>query len=89
MMQWAEFCELLQCLTYWYQTFCQYDLDRSGFIESQELGRVIREKFGKTKTTSRIIPDFFKSSICALLKGTSTKIHGVSLKVDKSILTLT
>ena len=46
MMQWPEFCELLQCLTYWFQTFNQYDLDRSGFIEAQELGRVIREKYG-------------------------------------------
>jgi hypothetical protein len=46
LMQWQEFNELLQCLTYWYQCFCQYDTDRSGFIEAHELGRVIREKFG-------------------------------------------
>ncbi len=48
-MQWPEFCELLQCLTYWYQTFCEYDMDKSGFIEAHELGRVIREKYGKVK----------------------------------------
>ena len=52
MMQWPEFCELLQCLTYWYQTFNQYDMDRSGYIEAQELGRVIREKYG---TVSQLV----------------------------------
>lgn len=46
MMQYQEFEELLQCITFWYQTFCQYDTDRSGFMEANELGRVYREKFG-------------------------------------------
>ena len=56
MMQWPEFCELLQCLTYWYQTFNQYDMDRSGYIEAQELGRVIREKYG---TVSQLVISLF------------------------------
>ncbi len=47
MMQWPEFCELLQCLTFWHNTFCQYDQDRSGYIEALELGRVIRERYGE------------------------------------------
>jgi len=46
MMQYPEFEELLQCITFWYQTFNQYDTDRSGFMEAHELGRVFREKFG-------------------------------------------
>ncbi len=46
MMQWPEFCELLQCLTFWHTTFSQYDQDRSGYIEAVELGRVIRERYG-------------------------------------------
>lgn len=46
-MQYAEFMELLQCLNYWYSCFCQYDTDRSGYMDAGELGRVIREKFGE------------------------------------------
>ena len=45
-MDWEEFQELLQCLTYWHQTFSKYDVDRSGFVEAQELNRVLKEKFG-------------------------------------------
>ena len=47
MMQYNEFRELLQCLVFWYQTFCQYDVDRSGYIEAAELSRCIGEKFGE------------------------------------------
>ena len=47
MMQWAEFKELLQCLVYWHQTFCQFDVDRTGFIEPSELFNVIKNKFSK------------------------------------------
>ncbi|XP_041365371.1 grancalcin-like [Gigantopelta aegis] len=40
-MQWEEFLELQQCLVAWHNVFCQHDTDRSGFIESSELIRVI------------------------------------------------
>jgi len=46
MMEFNEFNELLQCLTYWHQCFCQYDTNRSGFIEAHEIGRCFSEKFG-------------------------------------------
>lgn len=45
-MQWPEFMELQRCLLAWHNMFRQYDADRSGFIEAQELGNVIRA-FGK------------------------------------------
>ncbi|KAK3771293.1 hypothetical protein RRG08_024372 [Elysia crispata] len=45
-MQWSEFLELQQCLVAWYQVFCQHDVDRSGFIDANELIRVIRHLFG-------------------------------------------
>ncbi|XP_046340186.1 sorcin-like [Haliotis rufescens] len=45
-MQWEEFLELQQCLVAWYSVFCQHDADRSGFMESGELVRVITGLFG-------------------------------------------
>ncbi|GFR90510.1 sorcin [Elysia marginata] len=45
-MQWSEFLELQQCLVAWYQVFCQHDVDRSGFIDANELIRVIKNLFG-------------------------------------------
>jgi len=45
MMQYPEFRELLQCLVYWYTTFCQYDVNRSGYIEAHELNNCISQKF--------------------------------------------
>ncbi|XP_059152493.1 sorcin-like isoform X2 [Physella acuta] len=45
-MQWNEFLELQQCLVAWFKVFCQYDFDRSGFIDASELTRVIRQLFG-------------------------------------------
>lgn len=45
-MQWEEFLELQQCLVAWYHVFCQHDADRSGFIDSSELYRVIQQLFG-------------------------------------------
>ncbi|XP_025096297.1 sorcin-like [Pomacea canaliculata] len=65
-MQWEEFLELQQCLVAWYHVFCQHDADRSGFIDSSELYRVIQQLFGyriqpNTLTTilkrySRVVP---------------------------------
>ncbi|XP_055900744.1 sorcin-like isoform X1 [Biomphalaria glabrata] len=45
-MQWNEFLELQQCLVAWFKVFCQYDFDRSGFIDSTELINVIKQLFG-------------------------------------------
>lgn len=41
-MQWPEFMELQRCLLAWHNMFKQYDADRSGYIESNELGNVVR-----------------------------------------------
>ncbi|XP_013404159.1 sorcin [Lingula anatina] len=45
-MGWNEFSELLKCLVYWYQTFCQYDVNRSKYIEASELHTIISTKYG-------------------------------------------
>lgn len=47
LMQFAEFRELLQCLVYWHHTFCQFDANRSGFIEAPELFSIIKNKYSK------------------------------------------
>uniref|UniRef100_A0A1I8GQN4 EF-hand domain-containing protein n=2 Tax=Macrostomum lignano TaxID=282301 RepID=A0A1I8GQN4_9PLAT len=44
-MQYAEFRELLTCLLYWHRTFQEYDRDRSGFIEANELHNIISSRF--------------------------------------------
>lgn len=49
-MQFREFQELLQCLTYWANTFREYDRDNSGFMEAHELSRVIQERYGYSLT---------------------------------------
>ncbi|XP_046568267.1 sorcin-like [Haliotis rubra] len=46
-MQWEEFLELQQCLVAWHNVFCQHDANRSGYIESCELVRVITGLFGR------------------------------------------
>ena len=43
-MQYPEFKELLQCLNYWYQVFVQYDTNRTGYMEANELGRCIQQR---------------------------------------------
>lgn len=48
-MGWPEFLELQKCLVYWYRTFCQYDGDRSGYIEANELFNVIKHNYGKDR----------------------------------------
>ncbi|XP_064614371.1 sorcin-like isoform X2 [Liolophura sinensis] len=45
-MQYQEYLELQQCLVAWFNVFHQHDADRSGFIEAQELSRVIKGLFG-------------------------------------------
>lgn len=45
-MQWNEFMELQQCLVAWFRVFQQYDSDRSGFIEANELVNVITNLYG-------------------------------------------
>ncbi|KAK7109332.1 sorcin-like isoform X2 [Littorina saxatilis] len=45
-MQWEEFMELQQCLVAWYKVFKQHDADGSGFMDAQELTRVIKQLFG-------------------------------------------
>ncbi|XP_064649796.1 uncharacterized protein LOC135501566 isoform X2 [Lineus longissimus] len=45
-MQYGEFKELLQCLLHWHQLFTTYDLDRSGFVEANELLNITMRKFG-------------------------------------------
>ncbi|KAL4222162.1 hypothetical protein ACF0H5_018202 [Mactra antiquata] len=66
-MQWPEFLELQQCLLAWHHLFKQRDLDRSGFIESEELIGVIRH-FGY-----RIKPEVVET----LLKRFS-RVHSVN-----------
>ena len=46
-MQYPEFKELLQCLSFWQRTFHSYDQNRTNFMEAHELGRCILEKYGK------------------------------------------
>lgn len=46
-MQWNEFMELQQCLVAWFRVFQQYDSDRSGFIEANELVNVITNLYGE------------------------------------------
>ena len=46
-MQWQEFVELQQCLIQWHQVFTQYDHDRSGFIEANELVNIVTNLFSK------------------------------------------
>jgi Ca2+-binding EF-hand superfamily protein len=46
-MQFEEFMELQQCLIAWYNVFRQHDSDGSGFMDAQELLRVIKQLFGK------------------------------------------
>ncbi|KAJ8313972.1 hypothetical protein KUTeg_008533 [Tegillarca granosa] len=67
-MQWQEFMELQQCLVAWHQLFCQYDHDRSGFIEPKELLNITRNSFRYNlspecvttilKRYSRVVPKF-------------------------------
>ena len=61
MMQYPEFRELLQCLNFWYQVFIQYDTNRTGYMEANELGRCIqqrlrmyRSRFCKTEEFSKL-----------------------------------
>ncbi|KAK2163893.1 hypothetical protein LSH36_72g00001 [Paralvinella palmiformis] len=73
MMQYPEFRELLQCLNFWYQVFIQYDTNRTGYMEANELGRCIqqrlrmyRSRFCKTEEFSKLT-HFAKNII--ILKG--------------------
>ncbi|XP_074659204.1 grancalcin-like isoform X2 [Tubulanus polymorphus] len=45
-MQYNEFRELLQCLVYWKQTFDEVDVDRSKFVEANELLNTIMQRYG-------------------------------------------
>nr|XP_022303569.1 sorcin-like isoform X2 [Crassostrea virginica] len=45
-MQYNEFMELQQCLIAWFRVFQQYDSDRSGFIEANELVNVVTNLYG-------------------------------------------
>ena len=46
-MQYNEFMELQQCLIAWFRVFQQYDSDRSGFIEANELVNVVTNLYGQ------------------------------------------
>ena len=52
LMQYPEFLELLQCLVYWHQTFCQFDADRTGFIDANELFNIITNRFSRYPLSS-------------------------------------
>lgn len=53
-MQWQEFVELQQCLIQWHQVFTQYDHDRSGFIEANELVNIVTNLFKYNLTPQSI-----------------------------------
>ena len=63
-MQYPEFRELLQCLTYWQRTFMTYDQNRSNFMEAHELGRCILENYGTI-------------AVCALEQSSQTRTSRV------------
>lgn len=44
-MNYSEFRELLNCLVYWKTTFQEFDGDRSGYIEANELHNCIVSRF--------------------------------------------
>lgn len=44
-MQWNEFQELQQCLVQWFNVFRQYDTNRTGFIDANELINIVTNLF--------------------------------------------
>ena len=88
-MQYPEFKELLQCLSFWQRTFHSYDQNRTNFMEAHELGRCILEKYGKHTNISTYAS--FMYDVLAWAADTTKprcqpRICGTSVNVDLTML---